>query len=329
MDMRDGRACRMLALPAAFALLLAASGAGAGERPGAHAQICAELARMTLRPQLLEDRRQRDFALFDAARRGCAELAAKLLDAGASPAARNGIGNTPLHVAATAGHVPLVGLLLDRGAMVDAASLRGRTPLFLAVEARRQPVVRLLLERGADPRRRDAQGIAPLAAAAFNGDRQLVEMLLAAGADPDPVDATGKSPIVYAAGRGFADIVARLLAAGVDPGRRYGHGLTALMWAAGHSNDVPTRDGIATAQLLLDAGAPIDARDDRGMTALLIAAERGHAEMIGFLLARGADPEVRDRQGRTALDLAPDEATRRALLTRPAGGNADGQSAAR
>lgn len=328
-DRRKRDASARPAPVAALLLAFLAIPAAAGERPGAHAQICTDLARTQLRPQVLEDRRQRDFALFEAARKGCTDLAAELLDAGASPAARNGIGNTPLHVAAEAGHADLVELLLARGAEVDRPDLRGRTPLRLAVEARRRDVVRRLLAAGADPDRRDAQGLAPLAAAAFAGDRRLVDALLDAGADPDPVDVTGKSPIVYAAARGFSAIVARLLEAGVDPARRYGHDLTALMWGAGHGNDVPAKDGIATAELLLEAGAPLDARDDRGMTALMIAAGRGHAEMATFLLARGADPQARDREGRTALDLARDGDTRRALEVRPAAGGADGQSAAR
>jgi ankyrin repeat protein len=61
----------------------------------------------------------------------------------------------------------------------------------------------------------------------------------------------------------------------------------------------------------------------------MIAAERGHAEMATFLLARGAGSGGRDRRGRTAMDLARDEEIRRALAVQPAAAGADGQSAAR
>ena len=76
--------------------------------------------------------------------------------------------------------------------------------------------------------------------------------------------------------------------------------------------------GAATSviDLLLGRGAHIDAVDDRGRTALMTAAELGHAEVIGMLVGRGADRTVRDKSGKTALDLAADESVRRALAAR-------------
>ena len=90
--------------------------------------------------------------------------------------------------------------------------------------------------------------------------------------------------------------------------RAWGHDLTALMWAAGHANDAPKSDGVAAARLLLDAGAKIDNQDDRGRTALMIAAERNHGHMVEILLDAGADSSIRDKNGSTALDLAASEA---------------------
>jgi len=55
---------------------------------------------------------------------------------------------------------------------------------------------------------------------------------------------------------------------------------------------------------LLERGAPIDAADNRGRTALLIAAERGDAAIVSLLLDRGADRIRRDKEGKSALDLA-------------------------
>ena len=73
-------------------------------------------------------------------------------------------------------------------------------------------------------------------------------------------------------------IVRRLLEAGVDPRRAYGNDLTALMWAAGHEDGVGARAAMDVVELLLGAGAPIDAVDNRGRTALMIAAELGHGD---------------------------------------------------
>jgi ankyrin repeat protein len=140
--------------------------------------------------------------------------------------------------------------------------------------------------------------------AAFQGDVRLLGTLLAAGGQTTPVDRHGKGALVYAAGRAFPKAVAALLDAGAEADRVWGNNLTALMWVAGHANDAPEADGVAVAKLLVAAGAGMDRQDDRGKTALLIAVERNHAQMVAFLLAEGADPKITDNSGQTALDLA-------------------------
>jgi ankyrin repeat protein len=127
------------------------------------------------------------------------------------------------------------------------------------------------------------------------------------------MDATGKAAITYAAARGFAQIVRRLLQGGVESRRAYGNDLTALMWAAGHEDGVGARAAIEVAKLLLDAGAAIDAVDNRGRSALMIAAERGDGAVVEFLLSRGADPSIADHSGKRAFELAASEGVREKL----------------
>jgi ankyrin repeat protein len=149
-----------------------------------------------------------------------------------------------------------------------------------------------------------------LAAAAYHGNSEIVDTLLARGGDPGAPDAMGKTPILYAAARGFADIVDRFLALGVDINAVYGNQLTLLMWAAGHADDVPEQDGLDLVASLISRGARVEPADDRGRTALMIAAEQGRAAIVDALLKAGANPGGRDREGKTALDLASNEATR-------------------
>ena len=99
-----------------------------------------------------------------------------------------------------------------------------------------------------------------------------MHLLLDKGADTNAVDGTGKSAICYAAGRGFPAVVRRLLDRGVDPNRRYGNDLTALMWAAGYTEEAGTKDMDEIIKLLIARGAHLDDRDNRGRTALMIAA---------------------------------------------------------
>ncbi|WP_198030080.1 ankyrin repeat domain-containing protein [Bradyrhizobium sp. Tv2a-2] len=241
--------------------------------------------------------------LFSAADANCTDLATELLDYGASVDARDRLGTRPLGHAAKSGHLEMVDLLLAHGAPIDARNLAGATALYAAAESGRVDVALRLMDHGADVKLTGRSGISPVAAAAYAGSDAIVEALLTHGADERLPDDTGKPPIVYAAARAHLDIVKRLLARNIDINARYPNDLTLLMWASGPDEKVAEADAIKVVAYLLDAGAHIDDRDDRGRTALMIAAEGGHAEMAALLLARGADPALKDKAGKRAADL--------------------------
>ena len=197
----------------------------------------------------------------------------------------------------------MVDLLLARGAPINARNLSGATALYSAAEGGHAAVVQRLIERGADVNLTGQSGVSPVAAAAYAGRDSIVKMLLAHGADGRAPDDTGKPPVVYAAASARLDIVKLLLAGNIDINARYANNLTLLMWASGPDENVPEAQAIEVVSYLLDAGARIDDRDARGRTALMIAAEGGHAEMANLLLARGADPSLKDKAGKRAADL--------------------------
>ena len=238
-------------------------------------------------------------ALFSAADKGCVDLAKRLLELGASLEARDRLGAKPLARAAVAGEVEMVTLFLDKGAPIDAQNLDGSSALYQAAENGRLPVVQLLIERGANVSLPGRSGITPLSAAAYMGSVPIVELFMSKGVDPNTTDGTGKAAIVYAAGRGFPAVVRLLLDHGVDVNARYGNDLTALMWAAGHSDEAGVQDVVEVLTLLLDRGAHIDDADNRGRTALMIAAELNHAEAVDLLhRARGRQVASRTTRAR-------------------------------
>jgi ankyrin repeat protein len=51
----------------------------------------------------------------------------------------------------------------------------------------------------------------------------------------------------------------------------------------------------AVAEFLLDQGAPVDARNGQGRTALMFAATGSFPETVALLLERGADPNATDQ----------------------------------
>lgn|GEM_PF-691518 len=119
---------------------------------------------------------------------------------------------------------------------------------------------------------------------------------------------SGKSTgrLISAVFNGQAYLVKARLSAGADPDEKDERGYTALLVAARLR-----LWGIAAD--LLSAGASPDSRDKEGRTALHYAAFSGEEEIVRKLLSAGADRGIRDRAGRIPADLAA-EATVRALL---------------
>lgn len=101
--------------------------------------------------------------------------------------------------------------------------------------------------------------------------------------------------LIHAASREDLRLLSLFLFLGAKPGALV-DGTTALHAAAWAGR---TR----SAQRLLDAGAPVDAPDQAGLTPLMTAASQGHSALVRLLLHRGADPLKRASCGRAA-DLA-------------------------
>ena len=101
--------------------------------------------------------------------------------------------------------------------------------------------------------------------------------------------------------------IQRLLKEAVDVNATYGDGSTALHWAAYWDDD-------STADLLIRAGAKVDAADDHGITPLWLAcANGGSTRIIERLLAAGANPDAAHTNGETALMSAARTANRAAV----------------
>lgn len=151
-----------------------------------------------------------------------------------------------------------------------------------------------LVKEGVSVNARGTQGATPL----FWGmqDHRGFRKLLELGADPNIVYADGNSVMLAAVKLKDRRILRAALEFGGNPNLAAGDsfGYTPLFNAMS--------EGIDMVDLLLGAGADINAKDKFGATPVMVAAGRGDYEMVYSLLERGADYTLRNANGSDLAD---------------------------
>ena len=129
--------------------------------------------------------------------------------------------------------------------------------------------------------------------------------------DADPTFVGAWSPdgfqaLHLAAFFGHAEVTGLLLERGADPATLSRHEfvkVTPLHSAVAAEG----AEDLRTVEVLLEAGAPVDARAEGGSTPLHSAAYNGNAAIMKALFDDGADPNVANDDGKTPLDLAREQ----------------------
>ena len=252
-------------------------------------------------------------ALLVATINGHFDLANTLLERGADPnlLGENGVG--PLYATINVVWAPRAGYPQPRAHLNQRLS-------YLEFMKR-------LLEKGADPNQRvnkkvwysnynfDQSGVDEVGAtafwrAAYGADVDAMKLLVAYGADPNiPTAAPPERPETGDAGRRVVKDVS-----GLPPVRAGGPGVPPLLAAAGvgygegfagnSHRFAPIGMLAAVKYLIEEVGAPVNARDNEGNTAIHHAAARGDTEMIRYLVSKGGDATAVNREGQTTVDLA-------------------------
>lgn len=222
-----------------------------------------------------------------------------------------GGGYSALHLAARFGFVDAARLLLDNGAAIDIQSLAtGGTPLHTAASANQVALAKYLIARKADVGIFDKSGSTPLMVAAIQADPDMVQVLVEGGAAIDTKSTVNVlvTPLVYAAAnpdpfkhKDNLAIIAYLLSRKGDVDFPAANGRTALMAAAQQSN---TSQGYERAALLIEKGAKLDLANDKGETALMLAAGAGNGKLVQLLMDKGADAQKKNGAGETVMSYA-------------------------
>ena len=242
--------------------------------------------------------------LIDAARNADVAALRQLLKQRPDVNAATADGTTALHWASYRDDVESADLLIRAGAKVNAANDLGATPLWTASMTGSAAMVRRLLQAGADPNLALLLGETPLMAASRSGNPDVVAQLLDKGANMNARGPRGQTALMWAVSEQHPEVVKVLLGHGADLraksdvwsdmmavpphgkpeyNRLIPHGGdTALMFAARIGD-------LASAKLLLAAGANVNDADAWGVSAMVLAAHSGFTEMVEFLLDRGAD----------------------------------------
>ena len=174
--------------------------------------------------------------------------------------------------------------------------------LFFSAQAGNVTEVERMLLDGADVNSRDEEGATLLMLASHAGNPVLVTLLIESGAHVNAQDMRGWSAISHAVynaeyKRGFADVVQVLINAGADIEAAIGYGVRPLMLAAGYGET-------AVVEVLLKAGADVLAQNEGGYTALMMVKQKHYVDVVNLL--HEAEQLAGVGEGSCASKNAPD-----------------------
>ena len=236
-----------------------------------------------------------DQQLIDAAWANDVELARQLIAGGADVNAKDDTVQSAYLIATSEGYLDLLELTLANGADLTSLDSYNGTGLIRAAERGHADIVGRLLQAGIEVNHVNRPEWTALDEAIVYGDGgpgyvDTVRALVAGGADVTRIAGDGRTPLQHAEAGGFQTI-ASTLAAAVESSPLTVEQASGLLLSAAENGDA---DAVVVA---LRAGAPIESRDGRGRTALLLASAADQVDVARLLVALGGRP---GRPGRPA-----------------------------
>ncbi|XP_037758929.1 ankyrin repeat and death domain-containing protein 1B isoform X5 [Chelonia mydas] len=170
------------------------------------------------------------------------------------------------HHAAKMNNLETMEKLLRKNVNINAVNTLQRTALHFAVAGNHVSTVDFLLHHKARVDVADKHGLMAIHLAAWSGNLDIMRMLVKAGADQKATNQEGRNVLHFAALNNNVDIVDYLL------------------------QELQLKD--------------LNKQDEKGKKAFLLAAEKGHVEMIYNLISLKLFTSEKDKEGNTAVHLA-------------------------
>ena len=248
-------------------------------------------------------------ALSKAILNGHDRVVQMLLDHDAKYHATTTSSGNALHIACASEKTKpdLIKILVKMGLKIDSLDDNDATPLHKACKVGKADIVEALLALKADPTAKDRHGRTPLTVAWQNGHSTVIQLLQkhanSQKTPPEPLAPDSTLPTWSLAKLGHVSILQTRFQASSQAAihdRDPDTDSTALHWALRSKHP----DHLEITEILLKAGAEINALDDHRRTPLHIAAYLGNYEATELLLSHNADPNVKNTWDLTPLSIA-------------------------
>ncbi|MDB5337737.1 MAG: ankyrin [Planctomycetaceae bacterium] len=242
----------------------------------------------------------------------CVEL---LLAAGADIHVKNIIG---VEVIGQHRDLEIIERLRAAGGTLESPDSSTGSLMMTAAQEGNVELVDHLLQQNVDANTPTSLEVTPLMAAAERGHTEVLRRLIEAGVDAHARDYRGRTALYYAAvpetGLAFQiyqdlerlrpqimdDMLANIPENMQDAVRKSMANIPVPVSPMGYSPS----DDVTAIDLLVQAGADLEALDIEGATPLLVACRHGRPARVARLLQLGANRQAINDQGRTARDMA-------------------------
>ena len=236
-------------------------------------------------------------ALMIACQKADIDAIGVLLNAGSNPNIGKDNGDTCLHYAVEGGcGKEVLKALITHGANINATRKNKVTTLMIVCKNQNVEAADLLLNAGANPAIADADGNTCLHyAVSEDCSKEILETITNHGADVNATNNKNHTALMMACGKRNVDAFNVLLNAGADTSVVSLYGNTWLHLAVLGSCNKGILQGI------VNYGVDVNAVNNEGSTALMLACETGQMASVTVLLEAGTDTAIFDVHGDTCL----------------------------